>query len=147
MLCHVLHKALARHQKTAREVGVQHGLPALGADAGQGRDVLPARVVDQGVDAPVAGQHFGHQRFDGSLIPYIRSVPADPGLRYSGLLQLGLNCRQLVLIAPHQGHGSPRDASSCATQRPMPEPPPVTTTTCPANNAVRNTDWYINALQ
>jgi hypothetical protein len=74
-------------------------------------------------------------------------VPADSILRYSGLLQLGLNRSQLVLIASHQGTVAPRDASSCATQRPMPEPLPVTTTTCPANNAARNTDWYINALQ
>jgi hypothetical protein len=35
---------------------------------------------------------------------------------------------------------APRRASSCAVQRPMPEPPPVTITTRPANRPSRNAD-------
>ena len=48
-------------------------------------------------------------------------------------LDLALHRLELVRLAADERHRAPSAASSCAVQRPMPEPPPVTTTTWPAN--------------
>ena len=53
VLGHGLGVALARHQKAAGEIGVDHRLPALGADGFERRHVLAPRVVDQAVNRAV----------------------------------------------------------------------------------------------
>ena len=43
-------------------------------------------------------------------------------------------------VRPTIATRAPSDASSCAVQRPMPEPPPVTRATWPANRSARKTE-------
>jgi hypothetical protein len=45
-------------------------------------------------------------------------------------------------LRPTIATAAPSDASSCAVQRPIPEPPPVTTTTLPANRPGTKTERY-----
>ena len=126
---HALHVALARHQEAAGEVGVEHRLPALGADVLQRRDVLAAGVVHQAVDAPMraddGGHHGAHRRLPGGC----RRRGSWRARRRRRFRQpRPAACRAL---RPISTTCAPRLASSCAVQRPMPEPPPVITTTRP----------------
>jgi hypothetical protein len=50
---------------------------------------------------------------------------------------LGGHGLELVGRAADERHVAPSDDSSCAVQRPMPLPPPVTMTTWPANRPGR----------
>ena len=47
----------------------------------------------------------------------------------------------LSAVRPISATWAPSEASSCAVQRPMPLPPPVTMMVWPANRPGRNTDW------
>ena len=49
-------------------------------------------------------------------------------------------CCSFSTLRPTSTTCAPSDASSCAVQRPIPEPPPVTTITCPANRPGANTE-------
>jgi hypothetical protein len=101
MLLHALVEAFTRHQKSTREVGVNHRLPALGTGAGQRRDVLPARVVDQAVNAAVLLQHFRDHGFHIVFAPYVAAVPAGlPAVVRDFLRCFG----QFVRVAAHQHH-------------------------------------------
>ena len=60
MRLHPLCIAFACHQKTTREVGAHHGVPATCFDVHQGRRELAACVVDQTVDASVGLQYRGN---------------------------------------------------------------------------------------
>jgi hypothetical protein len=100
-LLHRLVQALARHQETAGQVGLHHGIPALGGDVLERRRKLPTRVVDQRVDAAVLGVDLRHQRLHGSLVADV----ADVGMRgATGLDNLGAHGGELVGVAPHQCH-------------------------------------------
>jgi len=46
----------------------------------------------------------------------------------------------LSALRPTMATVAPSEASSCAVQRPMPLPPPVTMIICPANKSARNTE-------
>jgi len=45
------------------------------------------------------------------------------------------------ILRPTKARSAPRLANSCAVHRPIPEPPPVTTTVWPANRPGLKTDW------
>jgi hypothetical protein len=76
VLLHALVEALTRHQKATGEVGVDHRLPAFCAGLGQRRDVLPACVVDQAMDAPVLLHHLRDHGFHIVFAPDVAAVPA-----------------------------------------------------------------------
>jgi hypothetical protein len=91
--------ALARHQKAAGEVGVDHGLPALGADGFQRRHELAAGVVDQAVDAAVFGQHGRDQAAHRVFLPDVADLRAGLAAILGDFRRDGL---QLVGLAAHQ---------------------------------------------
>jgi hypothetical protein len=119
VLLHGLQVALARHQEAAGQVGVDHRLPALGAGLRQRRDVLAAGVVDQSVDPAMRGQHLAatvaHHILLADVAHMVLACP--PSCVISACDRL-----QLVRLAADQRHRAPSAASSCAVQRPMPEP-------------------------
>src|SRR2546427_704884 len=74
VLLYGLKIAFAHHQKAAGQVGVDHRYPALGADGFQRRDVLPARVVDQAIDAPLRHHNGRDGGLDGFFLPDVTRV-------------------------------------------------------------------------
>ena len=101
MRVHALVEALTCHQKAASEVGVDHRLPAFGAGVCQGRDVLPARVVDQAVDAAMLLHHLRDHGFHIVFAPDVAAVPTGLPTVTGDLLRSG---GQLVGVAAHQHH-------------------------------------------
>ena len=64
----------------------------------------------------------------------------------SGSPSSSFTCSSFSGVRPIRARRAPSDFSSCAVQRPMPEPPPVTMMVWPANRPGRKTDWYCMVL-
>ncbi|KAG0921892.1 hypothetical protein G6F31_020129 [Rhizopus arrhizus] len=80
VLAHVLGIDLARHQEGAVQVVLDHGVPAVETDAVQRRRKLPARAIEQAVDAAMPGQHVRDHAAHAGLVSDIARVQADaPG--------------------------------------------------------------------
>ena len=98
---HALREALARHEEAASQVGVDHRLPALGADLLGRGDVLAARVVHQPIDRAVLRHDARHGLSHYILLP-------DVTHRVAGLAAIGgdfiLHRAQLVGVAANQHH-------------------------------------------
>ena len=101
----------------------------------QRRRELAAGVVDQRVDAAVAREHRG----DGGLdLRFLADVAGMRRADAAGGLDLALHrVAACASVRPTITTAAPSAASSCAVQRPMPEPPPVTTTTWPGTGPAR----------
>ena len=75
-----------------------------------------------------------HRVFVADVADVRRAAAADG-------LDLALHrARASRALRPTIATRAPSDASSCAVQRPMPEPPPVTSATWPANRSARKTE-------
>jgi hypothetical protein len=98
---HALQVALARHQEAAREVGVDHRLPALGRDGVQRRDVLAARVVHEPVDAALRGDDGADGHAHRVFLADVEGLRAGPA---AGGFDLGPDRVELLLLAPDQHH-------------------------------------------
>ena len=98
---HGLQVTLARHQKPARQVGVDDRLPALGADAFQRRYVLATGVVDQAVDAAMRQHNGRHRGLYPGLLPDVTGVKAGAA---TGCNNLARHIVQLLELAPDQHH-------------------------------------------
>jgi hypothetical protein len=124
---------LAGEQEAADEVGAHDGLEALLRDRGQRRGELAAGVVDEAVDAAVGGDDGGDGGLDGGLVADVAGVPVG-GAAVLG--DLGGDGESFARLRPMRTTWAPSAASSCAVQRPMPLPPPVTTTTLTGEQAL-----------
>jgi hypothetical protein len=109
----------------------------FGADGLQRRHELATGVVDQAVHRAMRGHNGGHGLFDRVFLADVTHLKTDCATILRDFVRHRL---QLLNLAPHQRHLGTQCASSCATQRPMPEPPPVTTTTLPANRLGAKTE-------
>ena len=74
MLVHALHKALARHQKAAGQVGADDRIPAFGTDRLQRRHVLATRVVHQTINMPMTLDHGAHRLLDDIFLTDVANM-------------------------------------------------------------------------
>ena len=131
VLLHPLRVGFARHQEAAGEIGAHHRVPALRGNLLQRRAELPARIVDQEIDA-------GRNRRAPRAPPRARALPRGCRRRSSARCRPRPRSRARPLRACRACGRSarrvaPSAASSCAVQRPMPLPAPVTMPAWPAN--------------
>jgi hypothetical protein len=82
-------------------MAAHHRIKALGTDAMQRRRKLPARVVDQTINAAKARHDLAHHRFHALFVANIDHVASGQTLRLHYLLRY---CLQLVQSAAHQHH-------------------------------------------
>ena len=136
---HPLVDALARDQEAAGQVVADDRVPALGADRRERRGELAAGVVDERVDAAVAREYGGDRRLHraSSRMSQTCVEHAPPALSISAR-----TASSLAAVRPTIATAAPSDASSCAVQRPIPEPPPVTTATWPRSRPGAKIDRY-----
>ncbi len=116
---------------------MDHRLPALGRDGGERRDVLAAGVVDEAVDAAVRCDDGGDGRAYRFFLADVEGLRA--GLAAAGF-DLGAYLVELLGLAADQHHLRAERREFVRLQRPMPEPPPVTTMTCPPNRPGAKTE-------
>ena len=76
VLLHPLHVGLARDEEATGEVGAHHGIPALRRNLLQRRRELPARVVDEEIDAAEVGGDGAHGLGDALLLADVDRVAA-----------------------------------------------------------------------
>ena len=69
-----------------------------------------------------------------------RRSPAK--VKVSGSPNSSFTWSSFACVRPTSAILAPSDLSSCAVQRPMPEPPPVTTMVWPSNRPGRKIEWY-----
>ena len=100
-------------------------------------DAAPDRasgVVDQHVDPAVIGDQQFHEAVAFGHVGHVGRIGDDV---QPGVLEFFLGLRQLVFVAPANEVMAPASASLWAAARPMPDEPPVTSTTLPATLPVQ----------
>jgi hypothetical protein len=127
-LQHPLADAFAREQEAAGQVVADDRVPALGADRRQRRVELAARVVDERVDAAVAREH-GRDRSTAPAA--LRGCRTRGSSSAAGVFDLALDRGELVGLAADDRHRGAERRQLVRVQRPIPEPPPVISATCP----------------
>ena len=135
---------LAHEDETTGEIGADDRLEALGRDCLQRRAVLTASVVDETVDAAAFGEHGIDRRDRRPLRRGCRRCVRSPCRHRPEISPLTLS--SLSASRPTSATCAPKVANSCAVQRPMPLPPPVTMTTWFANRPERNTEFIDHAF-
>ncbi len=80
---HPLCVDFARHQEAAGEVGAHDSVPALRGNLFQRRRELPARIVDEEIDAPVIGEHRAHDLGHALFLANVGDVAARGAARFA----------------------------------------------------------------
>ena len=115
-------------RSVAADVEPRHRAPALRLDRLGGREVLAAGVVDQRVEAAAALEREAH---DPLGVGVLADVAGDVRAPSSAAVAASTSSRR-----PQITTSAPQRRSSAAAAFPRPVPPPVTSTTRPASDAV-----------